>query len=76
MKEELFKYLEGESDAISLIRKLSGMFNPSAAIDVLALICSITRVEQGDLDKDTFKEIWDLSEKLENKSDNGEKVQK
>lgn len=60
MKELLLKYINGETDAISVIRTLSGMFNPDYAVDILAIICSITRVEQGDMDKETFKSVFGL----------------
>jgi hypothetical protein len=60
MKELLTKYLNGQTDAISVIRTLSGMFNPDYAIDILAIICAITRVEQGDMDKETFKSVFQL----------------
>lgn len=58
MKKLLEEYLEGKSDAITVIRTISGMFNPDHAIILMALICSITRIEQGDLDKETFRSIW------------------
>lgn len=51
-------YLEGKTDAITVIRTLSGIFNPEQAINILVLICAITRIEQGDLDKDTFRETY------------------
>lgn len=62
MKELLEQYLSGEVTAISVIRRLSGIFRPEAAIALLTLICSITRVEEGDLDKETFRELWIKSE--------------
>jgi hypothetical protein len=58
LKDLLEKYLNGQMTAIHLIRVLSGMFNPDHAINILALICQITRIEEGDLDKETFREIW------------------
>lgn len=54
----LENYLEGKTDAIQVIRTLSGMFNPNHAVDLLTLICAITRVEQGDLDRETFKDVY------------------
>lgn len=60
MKELLINYLDGKTDAIQTIRTLSGMFNPDHAVAILSLICSITRVEQGDLDKELFKELYNL----------------
>lgn len=50
-------YLEGEITAIGLIRSMSGAFNPDHAVALLTLICAVTRVEDGDLDKDTFRRI-------------------
>ena len=52
------EYLDGKKDAISVIRTISGMFNPDIAVNLLALICAITRVEQGDLDKETMRSVW------------------
>jgi hypothetical protein len=60
MKELLNQYFNKELDAITLIRTLSGMFNPDKAVSLLTLICTITRHEQGDIDTDTFKAIWHL----------------
>jgi len=62
MKELLNRYLDGEEDAISIIRALSGMFDPKHAITLLSLICTITRHEQGDIDTETFRAVW-LKEK-------------
>ena len=58
LKELLEEYVSGKTDAISVIRTLSGMFNPDHAVALLTLICAITRVEQGDLDKETFVALW------------------
>lgn len=58
MKELLNDYLDGKIDAISTIRRLSGIFQPEYALTILTLICSITRVEQGDLDKELFRKLW------------------
>jgi len=57
MKELIEEYINGEMDAIVLIRTLSGAFNPDHAVDILATICMVTRVELGDLDKKTLKKI-------------------
>lgn len=58
IKSLLDNYLDGKTDAISVIRTLSGMFNPDHAVSLLTLICAITRIEQGDLEKEDFKSIW------------------
>jgi hypothetical protein len=60
MRELLNNYLAGKINAIETIRTLSGMFNPDHAIAILSIICNITRIEQGDLDKETFKELYKL----------------
>jgi hypothetical protein len=60
--ELLKSYLNGERTAINTIRTLSGMFDPASAVNILALICAITRIEEGDLDKDTFKSMFGLGE--------------
>jgi len=51
-------YINGRSDAITTIRTISGVFNPEISTNLLALICSITRVEQGDLSKEIFIEMF------------------
>lgn len=56
ISDRLEEYLEGETDAIQVIRELTGVFNPEHAIGILSLVCSITRVEQGDMDREFFKE--------------------
>jgi len=64
----LNNYLEGKIDAIEAIRTLSGIFDPDQAVGLLAIICAITRVEQGDLDRETFKSVyikWDYRMILE-----------
>lgn len=57
MKDLLEKYLRKEITAIKLIRTLSGIVNPDRAIDILVIICQITRLEEGDLDAETFRTI-------------------
>lgn len=52
------QYLNGDITALSLIRTVSGAFPPKMAVDLLVLICAITRVEDGDLDKETFQSIY------------------
>lgn len=58
IKETLEEYLEGKRTAVSVIRVLSGAFNPDAGVSLLALICAITQVEEGDLEKDLFRQLW------------------
>ena len=60
IKEALEQYLRKEITAIELIRLLSGTVNPEQALDVIALINQISRHELGDLDTETFKQIWEL----------------
>jgi len=60
VKDLLVSYLDGRNDAISVIRTMSGMFNPDNAVNILSVICMITRVEQGDLDKETFRKVLKL----------------
>ena len=62
MKELLNDYLNKKIDAISTIRRLSGMFNPDHAVTVLSLVCTITRHEQEDIDTETFRAVWKLDE--------------
>lgn len=56
----LAQYLRKEVDAIATIRQLSGIFNPATATDLLVLINGITRIEQGDMDRETFAEVWKI----------------
>jgi hypothetical protein len=62
MKQLLLDYANGKNNAISVIRTLSGMFNPDHAVGLLSIVCAITRVEQGDLDRDLFKQLYKLEE--------------
>lgn len=57
MKELLEQYLNKEITAIHTIRTLSGIVDPNYAIDILVIICQITRMEEGDLDAETFKKM-------------------
>ena len=65
LKELLLNYLNKETDAITVIRMLSGMFDPTTAVSVLSLICAITRHEQGDMDTDVFKSVFGLDKENE-----------
>lgn len=58
IKDLIVEYLDGNRDAISTIRAISGAFNPEIATNLLSLICAITRIEQGDLDKETMRKIY------------------
>ena len=69
VNELLLSYIEGETDAISAIRALSGIFDPNVAINYLVIICQITRIEQGDLEKDLFVKLYKLKENEEGEKD-------
>lgn len=56
----LKKYLNKEVDAVTVIRTVTGIFNPEQAVNLLALTNQICRHEQGDLDTETFKAIYGL----------------
>ncbi len=58
MVELIGDYVDDKVTAINFIRTLSGAFNPSHAVSILALICAICRVEEGDLDKETFRSLF------------------
>lgn len=66
LKDVLTQYLNDIESAdhakatIQLVRDLSGAFNPDHAVDILALINQVTRLQQGDLDVETFKEVWGI----------------
>jgi Ca2+-binding EF-hand superfamily protein len=51
-------YLDGKITSNDLIRSLSGAFDPNHAVTLLALINGVTRVEDGDMDKDMFRSIY------------------
>lgn len=69
LKDAVYRYFDGEVDAIQLIRDLSGMFNPDHAVTLLSLICTITRHEQGDIDTETFKKVWFKDEGTEEREE-------
>ena len=58
LKEWLTAFANKEVTAIETITILSGVFNPDQAVDLLALVNQIARVESGDMDRETFKAIW------------------
>ena len=66
LKERLSQHMDDIEEAdhakktVELIREISGMFNPDHAVDLLALINQLTRLELGDLDIETFKKVWGL----------------
>jgi hypothetical protein len=60
IRQLLKSYSIGETDAVSAIRMLSGVIDPEKTIAHLAVICQITRVEHGDLEMTTFKEMYFL----------------
>lgn len=66
LKERLSQHMEDIEGAdhakktVELIREISGMFNPDHAVDLLALINQLTRLQLGDLDVETFKKVWGL----------------
>ena len=70
IKDLMKQYFTGDLDAISLIRMLSGMFDPSKATTLLTLICTITRHEQGDITTETFNSVWNFG--IDLKFNNGD----
>ena len=60
LKEALNQYLNKQISAMELIRLLTGIVNPDHAVDTLAIINQVTRLELGDQDVDTFKAIFKL----------------
>jgi hypothetical protein len=54
----LTQYSEGKREAIQVIRDMSGMFDPKHAVTLLTYVCAVTRVEQGDLDMECFREVY------------------
>lgn len=59
--EALQEYADKKTTAIKLIRSMTGTVRAEMAIDVLALVNQITRIEEGDLDMETFKEMYGLT---------------
>jgi hypothetical protein len=60
IKAALQEYVSKKTTALQLIGSMTGMFNPDMAIDILALINQITRVESGDMDLQIFKDMYEL----------------
>ena len=58
--EALQEYASGKTTAIKLIRSMTGMVNPEMAIDLIALVNQVTRVEDGDMGMEDFKHIYKL----------------
>jgi hypothetical protein len=61
IKEAISKYLNKSMTSTELIRMLSGMFNPDIAVDLLVVINQVCRHEQGDLDTETFKSLYEIN---------------
>jgi len=57
IKDQIVDYCDSEEGAIKTIRLLSGAFNPTIAVDLLAIINMIARCEEGDCDKETLRSI-------------------
>ena len=51
-------YSNGTRTAIQVIRDMTGIFNPEHAASILPFVCAITRVEQDDLDMETFRTVY------------------
>ena len=60
IKTALQQYVDKKVTALELIGGMTAMFKPEAAVDLLALINQITRLEAGRLDMETFKSIYKL----------------
>jgi len=60
IKDAFQQYADKKLTAIKLIRQMTGMINPDFAVDIVALVNQVTRVEDGDLDMETFKEMHGL----------------
>ena len=58
IKQALQDYADKKLPALELIGSMTGMFRPEAAVDILALINQITRVESGSLEFQIFKDIY------------------
>lgn len=65
--ELLDEYVEGKRDAIETIRTLTGIVREDNAISILAIVNQITRIEQGDMDKDLFKDLYTPKDQNETK---------
>lgn len=57
IKDAIREYLDGKTDALEAIRTFSGIFDPDYAVQLLAIINMVVRVEQGDMDKEDMEEI-------------------
>jgi len=62
MKKLLLDVADGRTTAVRAIREISGAFNPDHAVELLAIICAITRLVEGDMTTEDFKSIFKLEE--------------
>jgi hypothetical protein len=60
IKQALQGYVDKKLTAIELIGDMTGMIKPEQAVDILALINQITRLERGTMDEATFKAMYEL----------------
>lgn len=60
IKDKFQQFANKEITAVQLIRDMTGIINPEFAVDIIALVNQVTRVELGDLEMDLFKEMHDL----------------
>lgn len=60
IKDKFQQFANKEITAVQLIRDMTCIVNLEHAVDVIALINQVTRVELGDLEMDLFKEMHDL----------------
>ena len=60
LADTMNQYFSKKTDALSVIRQLSGMFDPKHAVTLLTLICTITRHELDDIDEETFRHVWKI----------------
>ncbi len=61
MKELIYKYVAKKVEATTLIRALSGAFDPEQAINNLTIINLVCRHDHGDIDTNTFLDVLGMS---------------
>lgn len=60
IKDALQGYVDKKMTGYELIGDMTAMINPEQAIDILALVNQVTRIERGTLDLPTFKAMYEL----------------
>jgi len=62
--KDLFQdYLDGKESFPQTVRMLTGIVEKDRVFSILAMVNQLSRLELGDMDRDTFIEIYKLEKK-------------